>query len=575
MASISPTSVSCPYETHTSKHGYVKLTITNITQTNGATNQTTVDYKITVEGTPYVYLYALYVSLGGTVLFEQYSTVKTSWSAGDVIKQGSVTFNNNNDGSLTLNAYIKQLFYYTYSASRWASSSYVQTVSQNMTCSTIPRYATSNQSFNSKTETTIKMNWSSDSTIDYIWYSTNNGSSWTAVGSVNATSGNYTISGLSANTTYNIKTRVRRKDSQLTTDSSATSVATYDYPKPTSINNFSIGDGASVTLYNPLGRNVTLQILQVNTNTVLGTYSGTYAGVVNAEFKTADAISRQYASIPNANSGTYYAKVTYGAITKTYGNATYSTKTSECSPSFSSFNVKDNNSSVVAITGSDQVFVKGKSILYVTIPSANKMTTQKSATPSTYSLSCDTLSQNVAYSTSDVNVSMGTIANSGTLRVNVRAYDSRSNSALAYKDITIYDYAKPVINVVATRLNNFENETTVKISGTYTRLTINNTDKNTITNVKYRYRETGGTWSSWTTLTTTVTAGRFTCNDVILSLDNTKSFEFEVQATDNLDSNTNTASVDIGQAIFFISSNQKACYINGQEIIMYDVVDEW
>jgi len=97
MASISPTSVSCPYETHTSKHGYVKLTITNITQTNGATNQTTVDYKITVEGTPYVYLYALYVSLGGKVLFEQYDTVKTSWSAGDVIKSGSVTFNNNND----------------------------------------------------------------------------------------------------------------------------------------------------------------------------------------------------------------------------------------------------------------------------------------------------------------------------------------------------------------------------------------------------------------------------------------------------------------------------------------------
>ena len=203
------------------------------------------------------------------------------------------------------------------------------------------------------------------------------------------------------------------------------------------------------------------------------------------------------------------------------------------------------------------------------------MTTQKSATPSSYSLSCDTLNKSANYSTNDVNVSMGSISNSGTLRVNVRAYDSRSNSALAYKDITVYDYTKPTINLSAKRLNDFENQTTLSISGTYTRLTINNTDKNTITNVKYRYREAGGTWSGWTNVNTTVISGKFTCSDVILSLDNTKSFEFEIQATDKLDSNASTTSIDVGQAIFLISSNKKACYINGQEILMYDVVDTW
>lgn len=92
---------------------------------------------------------------------------------------------------------------------------------------TIPRYATSNQSLNSKTSSSIKMNWSSDSTVDYIWYSKDNGSNWTGVDVTDGTSGTYTISGLSANTTYNIKTRVRRKDSQLTTDSSTLAVTTY------------------------------------------------------------------------------------------------------------------------------------------------------------------------------------------------------------------------------------------------------------------------------------------------------------------------------------------------------------
>lgn len=84
------------------------------------------------------------------------------------------------------------------------------------------------QSFSSKTPTTITMNWSTGDTADYIWYSIDNGSNWTAVGDVNSTSGSYTIYNLSANTTYNIKTRARRKDTGVNTNySSATSVTTY------------------------------------------------------------------------------------------------------------------------------------------------------------------------------------------------------------------------------------------------------------------------------------------------------------------------------------------------------------
>ena len=203
------------------------------------------------------------------------------------------------------------------------------------------------------------------------------------------------------------------------------------------------------------------------------------------------------------------------------------------------------------------------------------MVAKNSATPKNYVMGIDTLSKTVAYSTSDIVASIGTVTSSGTKRLNVRAYDSRNLSTLAYKDITVYDYAKPVINASITRLNNFEEQTTIKVSGTYTRLTINGSDKNTITNVQYRYRESGGTWSSWTTLSTTITSGKFSCSDVILSLDNTKSFEFQIQVVDKLQSNTATKTLDIGQAIFFISTNNKACYINGQEIIMYDIVDEW
>ena len=84
------------------------------------------------------------------------------------------------------------------------------------------------QSFNSKTATSITMNWSTTNTVDYIWYSKDNGSTWIDVGSVDSTSGSYTINNLSSYTTYNIKTRARRKDTQVNTNySDAMSVTTY------------------------------------------------------------------------------------------------------------------------------------------------------------------------------------------------------------------------------------------------------------------------------------------------------------------------------------------------------------
>lgn len=572
MASISPTTLNNGTEPYTGKNAYIRLTITGITQTDGATNQTTVSWKLTVEGTPWTTLYRAYCTLGGKVLYDAKPEL-TNWSAGQQFASGSTTFNNNSDGSLSLTAYVKQQFYYgNGDTSRWTNSYFYQENSTTMVCSTIPRYATSNQSLNSKTETTIKMNWSSDSTVDYLWYSKDNGSTWTGVDVTDGTSGTYTISGLSANTTYNIKTRVRRKDSQLTTDSSNLSVTTYDYPYCTSSPNFVIGNALKLDFYNPLNRSISVKLIG-NGDATLGTWSGT--GTTITGFNDSGSVAGQYASIPSATSSTYKVQVTYGSVVKTRNNGnTYSIIGTE-TPSFSTFTYKDSNTTVTNITGNNQVLVKGLSTLQVTIPSANKMVAKNGATAKNYVMSIDTLSKTVAYSTSDITASVGTVTSSGTKRLNVRAYDSRNLSTLAYKDITVYDYAKPVINASITRLNNFENQTTIKVSGTYTRLTIGGADKNTMTSVQYRYRESGGTWSSWTTLSTTVTSGKFTCSDVILSLDNTKSFEFQIQAVDKLQTNTLSKTLDIGQAIFFVSTNKKACYINGQQIIMYDVVDEW
>lgn len=107
------------------------------------------------------------------------------------------------------------------------TSTGVVSASGSAALTSIPRYATSSQSVAEKTDTSIKMNWSSDSYCDYVWYSVDNGSHWVGIWSGNAKSGSYTITGLSPKTSYNIKTRVRRKDSQLSTDSAKLAVTTY------------------------------------------------------------------------------------------------------------------------------------------------------------------------------------------------------------------------------------------------------------------------------------------------------------------------------------------------------------
>ena len=244
-------------------------------------------------------------------------------------------------------------------------------------------------------------------------------------------------------------------------------------------------------------------------------------------------------------------------------------------PTFSNFTYKDTNTTVTNVIGTDQALVKGVSTLQATISATNKMTTKKKATAKNYVATIDDKNVSKNYSTSDIVFDLGKINSAGTKRLNIRAYDSRNNSALAYKDITVYDYNAPVLNITSTRLNNFENQTTLTVEGSISSLKVNNVEKNALQSVKYRYREAGGSWNNYVTLTPTVDVNKFTCPDVILSLDNTNAYEFEVVVTDKLSSTTKNSSVDVGKSIFTISSNKKACYINGQEILMYDVVDEW
>ena len=234
-------------------------------------------------------------------------------------------------------------------------------------------------------------------------------------------------------------------------------------------------------------------------------------------------------------------------------------------PTFTNFTYKDTNESVTSVTGDNQVLIKGLSNLKVEISATNKMIANKNTTAKNYITTIDKVNVSTNYSDSDLLIDLGNLSVSGNQRLTVRAYDNRNNSTPVNKDIYIIDYDKPIINATALRLNNFENTTTLSVSGTYSKLVINEVSKNTITSSKYRYRETNGEWTEWNNLTFTIQDNKFTCEDVILNLDNSKSFEFEIKVNDNLIN----VFVSVGEAIFFISTNKKTCFINGQEILKY------
>ena len=329
--------------------------------------------------------------------------------------------------------------------------------SQTVTLDKIPRYATVNQSLLSNTETSATMWWTSDATIDYIWYSINNGSSWTGINVADGTNGQYTISGLSANTTYQIKTRVRRKDSQLTTDSDALAVTTYAYPYASSMPNFTIGDKLTIKLYNPLNRQVTVNILgadgsQVSNDTTSGTSITGYAGsgVVNA----------LYNSIPNAQSGTYKVKVTYGAQVSTKTGGTYSVNKNVCAPSIGSVAYEDTKSQTIALTGNDQDIVRNQSIVGY---SASGLTAQKGATVRSCSVTVNGTSYNLTVSGSNASGTGGVIDSGMSLDAVFTVTDSRGLTGTKKVTVNMLDWSVPSAIITLQRQDNFYTATDLTV----------------------------------------------------------------------------------------------------------------
>lgn len=388
-----------------------------------------------------------YVTIDGT---KTSGTIYT-WS-GSPVAVGTatkvITHNANGSKSITISAYFDTA----------GTSTGTVSASGTATLTTIPRYATSTQSLSSKTETSVVMNWASDSTIDYVWYSINNGLSWAAVGSVNTSSGTYTISGLSPNTTYNIKTRVRRKDSQLSTDSATLAVATYSYPYCSAAPTFTIGEVANLTIYNPLAREVTVTAKASNNTVILNTTTtGTTATIPTT---SAGAL---YASIPNAKTGTYTVTVVYNSSTQST-TGTY-TAGQAAAPTLTAATYQDGDAAIVAITGNNQIVIPGKSKLTFNVTG---LSAKNYATISAVSVNVNDTEYNMTISGTSATVSNIIVNSSEQTTANVTVTDSRGLTTTQAVNLNITEYYLPTVSATAARVVGYYTATEITPTVNYT-----------------------------------------------------------------------------------------------------------
>lgn len=425
---------------------------------------------------------------------------------------------------------------------------YISTISKSgtMDLSNIPRYATVTQSLASKTETTITMNWSSDSIIDYIWYSTNDGSSWTGINVTDGKSGSYTISGLSANTTYKIKTRVRRKDSQLTTDSSKLSVATYAYPYASSMPDIVIGTSATIKVYNPLGRSYTLTIIAADNQEV--TTASSYTGTSVSGFKSSEYLTLFYNSIPNSKSGTYKVRINFGSHTETRTGGTYSVNESECTPTITGLSYADINQTSLAVTEDSSLIVQNISLARFT---ASGLSAKNSASLSSASVSVNNTNHTMSIS-GDSAVSQGFEINSGSnVIATVTVTDSRGIKATKTVTVTMAEWSIPSAIITMERHNNYYSETDITIDADWSFVD----GKNSVT-IQYQYKKVENTeWSALITAEDNVTS-TFTADNL---------FEWNVRiiVTDRFGGSvTYNKTLQIGIPIAFFDRAKESVGIN-------------
>ena len=232
-----------------------------------------------------------------------------------------------------------------------------------------------------------------------------------------------------------------------------------------------------------------------------------------------------YTKIPNAKSGTgTITCTTYSGSTNVGSNTcsfTAKAVESTCKPSIST-TIKDTNSTTTALTGDSSKLVK----YYSTASVSMSVTANKSSSLS----SCSISGAATASGTSSASTSVSSISsNSFTFK----ATDSRGYTTTVTKTPTMVNYVKLTCSM-GDNTPSTSGSMTVTASGNYFNGSFGATN-NSLT-VQYRYKVSGGTYSSWTDMTITKSGNTYSATKTLTIPDFNykKTYVFQTRAVDKL-----------------------------------------
>ena len=336
------------------------------------------------------------------------------------------------------------------------------------------------------------------------------------------------------------------------------------------ISNFTIGNGITIpiTKYsNDFRDDLVIQYGNTTIKTVSGITNGGVVYFTSAELNTI------YSLMSTVSSGTFSFTITTYSGGSSVGSSSRTAVgyITDASPTFTSSNItyRDNNSTTTNVTQNNQYLVQNLSSLLVTISSA---TGNKGAYITRYDATINGSTQTI-YSAGNIN--FGVINSGSNLTLSVKVTDSRGNTTTATKTVQFLPWSLPTGIIYLKRKNNYENESYLRITASYS--SINN--KNSVT-IKYQYKKT--TDSNYNSLTT---IGNNT--QVTLTLSKDYAWDFRITITDRFGTTTYNTILAKGKFILFVDTkklsvgincfptNNESLELNGVQVLEYDEIASW